>query len=138
MNIYSYVARNNPFFAKSLAHKYGHDLKNDPNLSAVLQQLVAIHGEQALADIIEAHPDKELFKEFYNKQEEVKMNASGEQPKSGCGCSCASKQDNKSVEYLNFSGAELIRENKQAVTSTNLMVLAGAIVIAFAILNLKN
>lgn len=137
MNIYTYVAASNPYLVRSLAHKYGHELNNNPNLSKVLEQLVALHGEQALVDVIENHPDKELFRDYFKKNEEVKMNASGEYSQKPVPCPCESKLK-ESTEYLNLTGAEMIQKSKDSLTSTNLMVLAGAIVIAFAILNLKN
>ncbi len=139
MNIYSYVSRNNPYFVKSLANKYGHELNKNPNLPFVLEQLVALHGEQALMEIIEAHPDKDLFQDYYKKINESKMNASGsEEKKVESKCDCNYKRDNSVIEYLNATGSDLLQKNKQVVSNTNLMVLAGAIVIAFAILNLKN
>jgi hypothetical protein len=140
MNLYTYVAANNPYFVKSLAHKYGHELKKDPNLSFVLEQLVAMHGEQALTEIINVHPDKDLFKDFYSiKTEEIKVNASGDSSKNTCGCGCGKCcKNNNNQEYLNISGSEMFAKNKEVITNTNLMVFAGAIVIAFAILNLKN
>lgn len=143
MNLYTYVAANNPYFVKSLAHKYGHELKKDPNLSFVLEQLVAIHGEQALTEIINVHPDKDLFKDYYLKQEEEsKVNATGDE-KNTCSCKqCCRCRNNNNQEYLNLTGAitgsDMYAKNKEVLTSTNLMVFAGAIVIAFAILNLKN
>lgn len=147
MNLYTYVAANNPYFVKSLAHKYGHELKKDPNLSFVLEQLVALHGEQALTEIINVHPDKELFKDFYTtKEEETKVNASGDtKPKCNCGCGCGCRNRNQEYlnmsgsyqEHMNLTGSEMYAKNKQIVSNTNLMVFAGAIVIAFAILNLK-
>jgi hypothetical protein len=137
MNLYTYVAANNPYFVKSLAHKYGHELKKDPNLSFVLEQLVAMHGEQALSEIINVHPDKDLFKDFYSpKIEESKVNASGDTNTCGCNKCCKCKSNNNQ-EYLNMSGSEMFAKNKELVTNTNLLVFAGAIVIAFAILNLK-
>lgn len=142
MNLYTYVAANNPYFVKSLAHKYGHELKKDPNLSFVLEQLVAMHGEQALSEIINVHPDKELFKDFYSpKIEETKVNASGESNNCSCGCGCNKcckcKNNSGNQDYMNMSGSEMLAKNKELVSNTNLLVFAGAIVIAFAILNLK-
>ena len=68
VNMYTYVAASNPYFAKSLAHKYGYEFDKDQRLDTVLQQLVSYEGEPALMEIVENHPDKELFLEYYNKK----------------------------------------------------------------------
>ena len=45
---------------------------------------------------------------------------------------------NTTPDYLAYDVSEMYAKNKQLVSNTNLMVFAGAIIIAFAILNLKN
>jgi hypothetical protein len=144
MNIYTYVAARKPYFAKSLANKYGHELNKKPNLPLVLEQLVGMHGEQALFEILETHPDLDLFKEYFdkNKEEETKLNLTGsivaEETKTSCNCENKSKEkENSIIEYLNITGADQ-RRSSDLVSNTNMMILAGAIVVAFAILNLKN
>jgi hypothetical protein len=122
-NIYSYTAASNPYFVKCLAHKYGYTFEKTQPLGSVLQQLVAMEGEPVLMEIIENNPDKELFFDYFSKkfpkQEETK------------------KENTPSImEYMNFSGqqAQIIAENKRITTETSAMVLAGAVIIAFAIL----
>jgi len=130
INIYSYTAASNPYFVKCLAHKYGYTYDKSQPLGSVLQQLVAMEGESVLMEIIENNPDKELFLDYYSKKF----------PKT------EEKTDKAQVptimDYMNFSGqaqAMSIAENKRITTETSVMVLAGAVIIALAIVttNLK-
>lgn len=131
VSIYHYVAASNPYFAKALAHKYGYEFDKDQPLHTVLQQLVSYEGEPALQEIIENHPDKELFKEYFEK-------LSKEQEKE------KSKEKTVAPElatYMNFTGqmemARQTAESRRLTQDTSLMVLAGAVLIAFAIITTK-
>jgi hypothetical protein len=129
INMYSYVAASNPYFAKSLLHKFGYVVEKDQQLGNALQQLVAYEGEPALMAIIENNPDKELFMEYFEKSMPKKED---------CGCN---KGNDKLIEYMNFSGqiqaAAQLQENQKTTSQTSLMVLAGAMLIAFAIISKK-
>jgi hypothetical protein len=125
INIYSYTAASNPYFVKCIAHKYGYTYDKGQNLGSVLQQLVAMEGEPVLMEIIENNPDKDLFFDYYQKkfpQEE--------------------KKDVQNIpnvmDYMNFSGqvqAQNIAENKKITAETSTMLLAGAVIIALAIIS---
>lgn len=129
VNIFNYTAAANPYFVKSLAHKYGYEFDKDQKLDTVLQQLVTYEGEPVMMEIIENNPDKELFMDYfekkYGKKEDTKnVNELG---------------NNKLFEsYMNFSGqlqtAQLTAENKSLTTQTSVMVLLGAVLISFAIM----
>jgi hypothetical protein len=129
INIYSYTAAANPHFVKSLAHKYGYTFDKEQSLSSVLQQLVSYEGEPVLMDIIENNPDRELFEEYFKKKYSKELNPQ--------------KTDNSVLPqaYMNFTGhvaaVQQSAENKRITTETSLMVLAGAILIAFAIITKK-
>ena len=127
--MYSYVAASNPYFAKSLLHKFGYVVEKDQQLGNALQQLVAYEGEPALMAIIENNPDKELFMEYFEKSMPKKED---------CGCN---KGNDKLIEYMNFSGqiqaAAQLQDNQKTTSQTSLMVLAGAMLIAFAIISKK-
>ena len=129
INMYSYVAASNPYFAKSLLHKFGYVVEKDQPLGNALQQLVAYEGEPALMAIVENNPDKELFMEYFEKSMPKKED---------CGCN---KNGNQLIEYMNFSGqiqaAAQLQENQKTTSQTSLMVLAGAMLIAFAIISKK-
>jgi hypothetical protein len=130
VNIYQYVAASNPYFAKALAHKYGYEFDKDQRLDTVLQQLVSYEGEPALTEIIENHQDKELFMDYFKKK---------------YGESMESEKDKSPISevaaYMNFTGqlaaAQQTAENRKLTSETSLMVLAGAILIAFAIITKK-
>jgi hypothetical protein len=125
-NIYSYTASTNPYFVKCIAHKYGYTFEKTQPLGTVLQQLVAMEGEPVLMEIIENNPDKELFMDYFKKKYPTPI-----------------KEDTKVdttksiVDYMNFSGqqAMVIAENKKITTETSVMVLAGAVIIALAIIS---
>jgi hypothetical protein len=129
VNLYSYTAASNPYFVKSLAHKYGYEFDKEQGLASVLQQLVSYEGEPVLMEIIENNPDKDLFMEYYEKkyakkEEEKKL-----------------AQPTELTSYMNFTGqlaaVQQLQENKKITTETSLMVLAGAVLIAFAIVTTK-
>ena len=129
VNIYSYTAAANPYFVKSLAHKYGYTFDKDQSLSSVLQQLVSYEGEPVLMDIIENNPDRELFEEYFKKKYAKELNLD-------------KKEDSQiSNPYMNFTGhvaaVQQTAENRRITTETSLMVFAGAVLIAFAILTRK-
>jgi hypothetical protein len=130
VNIYAYIAASNPYFAKSLAHKYGYEFDKDQSLSTVLQQLVSYEGEPALTEMIENHPDKELFMEYFEKKNS-KKNEKENKPDSVV----------ELAQYMNFTGqieaAKQTAENRRLTQETSLMVLAGAVLIAFAIISKK-
>lgn len=131
VNLFSYTAAHNPYFVKSLAHKYGYECDKDQPLASVLQQLVSYEGEPVLMEIIENNPDKELFMEYFEKKYGKKED---KQDKSHSPIS-------ELNTYMNFSGQlaamQQTAENKKITTETSLMVLAGAILIAFAIITKK-
>lgn len=129
VNIFNYTAAANPYFVKSLAHKYGYEFDKDQRLDTVLQQLVTYEGEPVMMEIIENNPDKDLFMDYfekkYGKKEDQQTN-----------------NENSSAKlfesYMNFSGqlqsAQLTAENKSLTTQTSVMVLLGAVLISFAIM----
>jgi hypothetical protein len=113
-----------------LAHKYGYSFDKTQPLGSVLQQLVAMEGEPVLMEIIENNPDKDLFLDYYSKKFNKEEQKNEKQPTPSI------------MEYMNFSGqqqAMAIAENKRITTETSVMVLAGAVIIALAIVttNLK-
>lgn len=128
-DIYTYTALANPFLPKSLAHKYGYTFDADQRPDTILRQLVAFEGEPALLDVIKNNPDYELFREHFAAQKDDKKEAA--------------LSDNSRVleSYMNFTGqlaaVQQTAENRQLTQNTSLMVLAGAVLIAFAIISKK-
>ena len=127
VNIFNYTAAANPYFVKSLAHKYGYEFDKDQNLDTVLQQLVSYEGEPVLMEIIENSPDKDLFMDYFEKKYSKKEET-------------ANSNDNSNTKmlesYMNFSGqlqtAQMTAENKSLTAQTSVMVLLGAVLISFA------
>ena len=130
VNIFNYTAAANPYFVKSLAHKYGYEFDKDQKLDTVLQQLVTYEGEPVMMEIIENSPDKDLFMDYFKKKfqnEEEKVDKG------------SYEQNLMLQQYMNFSGQQLtsaqqIAENKSLTNQTALMVIIGATFIGFAIL----
>lgn len=124
------MAASNPYFVKSLAHKYGYDFDKDQNLASVLQQLVSYEGEPVLMEIIENNPDKDLFMEYFEKKYKTKEDDRK-----------VAQPTSELATYMNFTGqlaaVQQLQENKKITTETSLMVLAGAMLIAFAIITTK-
>jgi hypothetical protein len=129
VNIFNYTAAANPYFVKSLAHKYGYEFDKDQKLETVLQQLVSYEGEPVMMEIIENNPDKELFMDYFEKKYGKKEET-------------ANSNDNSNTKmlesYMNFSGqlqtAQMTAENKSLTAQTSVMVLLGAVLISFAIM----
>lgn len=129
VNIFNYTAAANPYFVKSLAHKYGYEFDKDQKLDTVLQQLVSYEGEPVMMEIIENNPDKELFMDYFEKKYGKKEET-------------INSNDNSSSKllesYMNFSGqlqtAQITAENKNLTAQTSVMVLLGAVLISFAIM----
>lgn len=129
VNIFTYTAQANPYFVRSLAHKYGYEFDKDQSLSSVLKQLVSYEGEPAMMEIIENNPDKDLFMEYFEKKylkKEEKNNSGG-------------VENTRLLEsYMNFSGqlqaAQQTQENKALTSQTTFAVLIGTFLIATAIM----
>lgn len=129
VNIFNYTAAANPYFVKSLAHKYGYEFDKDQKLDTVLQQLVSYEGEPVMMEIIENNPDKELFMDYFEKKYGKKEET----------ITSNDNSNSKLLEsYMNFSGqlqtAQITAENKNLTAQTSVMVLLGAVLISFAIM----
>ena len=134
VNIYAYTAASNPYFVKSLAHRYGYEFDKEQQLSSVLQQLVSYEGEAVLTEIIENNPDKELFMDYFEKKY-------GKKP-DGCSCATSGASSNKGTmeAYMNFTGQmqeqaqQQVMENKMLTNQTTFMVILGAAMISGALI----
>ena len=128
VNIFNYTAAANPYFVKSLAHKYGYEFDKDQKLDTVLQQLVTYEGEPVMMEIIENSPDKDLFMDYFEKKYGKKEEKNNYNELGG-----ARLLDT----YMNFSGqlqaAQQTAENKMLTKETSVMDLLGAVLISFAI-----
>lgn len=116
--IYDYVAAANPAGTAALIHKYGYEVPETLRLNTALQQLIGLEGEPAFIDMMNKHPDKEVFIEFLNKSGDIAKNGTV-------------------MDYMNFTGtlaaAQQVGQNRKATADLSLMVLAGAVIVALAI-----
>ena len=66
MDVYNYVAKNNPQKASEIISSFGYKVIDRNNMGKNLKSLVANEGEPALKMILENHPDKDVILELYN------------------------------------------------------------------------
>ena len=136
LTVYQYIAENNPDAAYVVCKQYGYyDIKDISQLAQCLELIVGQDGEEGLAKVMETHPDKETLLELFKKKQddivEVVIPTTQEQPappKSEPIIQAAPIQDN----MRNADG------NSMLVNTTNLYILIGATVVAFAIIVSRN
>lgn len=128
MDIYSYVAANNPYQAKAILHKWGYSMTNvrtTDDLGICLKKLVHAEGQDAFMDIVNSHPDKALIAEVYQMQSK-ENNPDNYKNCSGDSCACKNK------EYLSFDAS---KDRPSAIAAqTNVFILAAALILAAAII----
>lgn len=124
--IYPYVASEN--FIGSQNWVRNHGLRPAGNVDALAEQMQYVvdqRGESALDDLKTIHPDKDLFSPY-----------SGSQHASACGCS-------NMTGYMNANGqnhkreVEKIIEGKDRDSKVELMILAGTVLVALALITRK-
>ena len=126
MNVYHYIAENNPDAANEVCKNYGYfQINSIDELANCLQGIVAQDGEKGLKDVMSLHPDKEVLIELFDKkkddttptpvviQQPVVANADG--------CSCSKSADGSTPSTL--------------VNQTNMYILFGAVIVSIAILS---
>lgn len=129
MDIYTYVAQCSPSQSFAILQKYGYSIKDvhtSQDLGICLKKLVSFEGENALKDILECHPDRDVLMEVSKtkKKDEYKnMDGSSE----GCCCRCKS-----CGQYRNASGEE--DKASKNVQITGLLIMASALILASAII----
>lgn len=141
MDLYGYIADNNPYMAKSICHKYGYKISGvntKSDLGVCLRQLVAKEGEPALKDIVDNHPDKQLILELETADGNYKNACGGHH---GCNCGCGGGSKTKELTYsdfMNFIGEEK-NQRKSYESQGNTFLLASAFLLGVAIIstNLK-
>ena len=121
MNVYQYIANNNPDAAFEVCKGYGyHDINNLDDLSHCLEICVANNGKEAFEKIMELHPDKDALVELFS------VNNINQQPLQEVLLKEAIMPMPPSVK--NADGETSL------VNKTNLYILGGAALIAFTIL----
>jgi len=141
MNLYLYIAKNNPDAAYEICKKYGYfNINSIEELSNALQSIVAEHGQDSLKEILEIHPEKEVILEVFDDKKKVNevpieevlqkifdKNKPVEKEKSDCSCM---KNADASVSATNVA-------TSAAVNQTNTYILVGALIVSLAIISMK-
>jgi hypothetical protein len=71
MNVYHYIAQNNPDAANDICKKFGYfQINSIDELANCLQNIVAQDGESALKDVMSLHPDKDVLIELFDKKKD--------------------------------------------------------------------
>jgi len=135
MTVYQYIATNEPDASYEVCKHYGYyEIKDLSQLAQCLEIIVGQNGEEGLTKVMELHPDKETLLELFKKKHdeivevvipEVKEESAS--PKSEP-ITLNPTQDN----MKNADG------NSMLVNKTNLYILLGASVVAFAIIISRN
>jgi hypothetical protein len=121
MNVYQYIANNNPDAAYEVCKSYGyHDINTLDDLSQSLEICVANNGQDALKNIMELHPDKDALVELFS------VKNINQQPLQEVLLKEAIMPMPPSVKNADGEGS--------LVNKTNLYILGGAALIAFTIL----
>ena len=130
MNVYHYIAENNPDAAYELCKKYGYfQINSLDELANTLQHIVANDGEKSLKEVMALHPDKDILIEIFDKKKvedtpvetapPMKMMTGADG--SNCGCK---------------TGADGSTTTTSTVNKTDLYILGGAIIVSMAIFSL--
>lgn len=142
MNVYLYIAQNNPDAAYEVCKKYGYfNVQSFEDLAASLQSIVAEHGESSLKEVLDIHPDKEVILEMNDKKkveepplEEIiqKVFDRNKRPEKE-DCSCMKNADATPV----VAAAPAQPQQSASVSQTNTYILVGALIVSIAILSMK-
>ena len=69
MNVYHYIAENNPDAAFEVCKKYGYfQINSIDELANCLQNIVAQDGEGSFKEVMDLHPDKDVLIELFDKK----------------------------------------------------------------------
>jgi hypothetical protein len=125
MNVFQYIAENNPDAAYEVCKKYGHfDIQSLDELSQYLEHICSTNGEDTFKEVISLHPDKQILGEVFGTLNN---------PPKDCGCN---KSESTIVPTettkLNASGGGFTLVNQ-----TNTYILIGAVIVSLAIISLN-
>lgn len=123
MDIYEYIAVNDPQAAQGILRQFGYQVMNvetDTDLGQCLSDLVAQEGDAALTEIAAIHPDRELILEkFATKQSNGKNGGD-------CGC----KWCKKSAQYMDKKGFGDLVPSSPAT----LLIISGTVLCTVALI----
>lgn len=123
MEIYEYIALNDPQGAQRILQQFGYQVMNvetATDLGQCLSDLVAQEGDEALTEIAAIHPDKELILEkFSGKPGSGKGNGD-------CGC----KWCKKSMQFMEKKGFGDLVPSSPAT----LLIISGTVLCTVALI----
>jgi hypothetical protein len=142
MNVYLYIAENNPDAAYEICKKYGYfNINSMEDLADSLKSIVAEQGQDSLEEILNIHPEKEVILEIFDKKKVVeekplediiqKIFDKNKPVEKDCGCM-------KSADASPSPPFSKVEEKPSAVVNqTNTYILVGALIVSIAILSMK-
>ena len=139
MNVYLYIAENNPDAAYEICKKYGYfNINSMEDLADALKSIVAEHGQDSLEEILNIHPEKEVILEIFDKKKVIDTKPFEEVIQSMF-------EKNKPVEKEKDCGCMKSADAtpttptppSAVVNQTNTYILVGALIVSFAILSMK-
>jgi hypothetical protein len=137
MNVYLYIAENNPDAAYEICKKYGYfNINSIEDLADSLKSIVAEQGQDSLEEILNIHPEKEVILEIFDKkkvidtkpiEEVIQLMFDKNKPvEKDCGCM-------KSADAAPSTPSA----PSAVVNQTNTYILVGALIVSIAILSMK-
>jgi hypothetical protein len=141
MDVYTYIAINNPDFAIQMCEKYGYDpvnVRRKSDLGNCLQRLVRVEGEGAFRDIMNGHPDKDVLVELYGVPTlpaiptYTAADGSGNTLKCGSKCGCGGCNNRANNHYSNADGPT---GERSAFSLTSVSIVAASLLLAVAIIS---
>jgi len=137
MNVYLYIAENNPDEAYEICKKYGYfNINSIEELADALKSIVAEQGQDSLEEILNIHPEKEVILEIFDKKKEIDtkpieeviqlMFDKNKPIEKDCGCM-------KSADATPSTPSA----PSPVVNQTNTYILVGALIVSIAILSMK-
>jgi hypothetical protein len=137
MNVYSYIAENNPDEAYEICKKYGYfNINSMEELANCLKSIVAENGQDSLEEIFNIHPEKGVILEIFDKKKVIDTKPFEEVIESmfeknkpvvekDCGC------------MKNADATPEKEKPSTVVNQTNTYILVGALIVSIAILSMK-
>lgn len=125
MDIYQYIAYSDPYLAKDVCNRFGFETnqaRTEDDMADALKQLVSEHGREALAAIVDVHPDKEVILELTGSKNSLSKD-----------CGCKDKKPVKTAEsYVHAA------QNGFTLQQGNTFLIAAALILAVAIISSSN
>ena len=123
MDVFDYIAYNDPYRARGIITQFGYNIRSN-DMGQNLRDLVAMVGEDALTEVMAAHPDRDYFIEEGRRRYKKKY----------------VKAQTQMPRYLfadgtvQQSGANPKSESSEAARQMNFALMACALMLSVAII----